>query len=48
MGDVFNRAEKHSTVALPEKLQSACDQVVQYGINYPVECTDRPTDRVTD
>lgn len=39
---VFNCAEKHSTVALPEKLLSACDQVVQYGINYPVECTDRP------
>lgn len=39
---VFNCAEKHST--LPEKLQSACDQVVQYGINYPVECTDLLTD----
>lgn len=40
MGAVFNCAENRSTVVLPEKLQSACDQVAQYGINYPVECTD--------
>lgn len=40
MGAVFNCAEKHFAVVLPEKLQSACDQVVQYGINYPLECTE--------
>lgn len=38
------RAQNASSVVLPEKLQPAYDQVVQYGINYPLECTDRLTD----